>query len=37
MSITAKLVTRIHRHVKPSMPFPPWLEELRAKIGGKIE
>lgn len=32
-SITAKLVVRIHKHIKANASLPPWLEELRAKIG----
>ena len=32
-AITAKLVQRIHKHVKPKEPLPPWLEELWAKVG----
>jgi len=33
VSTTVKLVLRIHKHIKPNVPLPPWLEELRAKIG----
>jgi hypothetical protein len=37
ISTTAKLVTRIHKHIRPKAPLPPWLEELRAKIGTEDE
>ncbi len=30
---TTKLVVRIHKHIKPKAPLPPWLEELCDKIG----
>jgi len=33
VSTTAKLVMRIHKHIKPKAPSPPWLEVLCAKIG----
>ena len=33
VSTTTKLVLRIHKHIKPKAPLPPWLEDLRAKIG----
>jgi hypothetical protein len=32
-SITAKLVVRIHNHIKPNVALPPWLEEMCAKLG----
>jgi hypothetical protein len=32
-STTAKLVIRIHKHIKPKGPLPPWLEELWVKVG----
>jgi hypothetical protein len=32
---TAKLVLRIHKHIKPRASLPPWLEELWAKVGIK--
>lgn len=37
VSITAKLVVRIHKHIKPNAALPPWLEELRTQIGVKEE
>lgn len=33
VSTTTKLVLRIHRHIKPKAPVPPWLEDLRTKVG----
>lgn len=36
-STTAKLVLRIHRHIKPGVSLPPWLEDLWAKVGIKDE
>lgn len=33
VSITAKLIVRIHNHIKPNVALPPWLEEMRAKLG----
>jgi hypothetical protein len=37
ISITAKLVAKINKHIKPNAALPPWLEELRAKIGMEDE
>jgi hypothetical protein len=34
-SKTAKLVIRIHKHIKPDSPLPPWMAELWAKVGAK--
>jgi hypothetical protein len=34
---TAKLIVRIHKHIKPSVGLPPWLMELHEKAGTKNE
>jgi hypothetical protein len=35
VSITIKLVIRMHNHIKPNTAFPPWLKEISAKLGAK--
>jgi hypothetical protein len=35
VSITTKLLVRIHEHIKPNEVLPPWLEELHVKFGIK--